>query len=195
MRIGLISDTYVPGTAKEVPLEVARAFEGVDLILHAGNIFVPAVLDELERIAPVKATGSIRGNRTERPDYYSMECEGDARVSDMQLLELEGHSVGMVHSLMLAGMRNDVMPGFLDKYLNPNRSLPSTVEEFFGQSLDIVVFGRTLYPMVEEQQGMLFVNPGSPSVPRNLLKLGSVAILELTPGNRDARVIDLAAMS
>ena len=38
MRIGLLSDTRIPGIAKEVPPQVARAFEGVDLILHAGGI-------------------------------------------------------------------------------------------------------------------------------------------------------------
>ncbi|MBI2855623.1 MAG: YfcE family phosphodiesterase [Chloroflexi bacterium] len=195
MRIGLISDTYVPGQAMEVPPGVARAFEGVDLVLHAGNIFIPSVLDGLERIAPVKATGNRRGNRSENPNYFEMECIGDPRVDGIQLLELEGHSIGMVHDLELPGMSNDVMPGSIEKFLRPDQSLPLMVEKFFGRSLDIVVFGRTLYSMVEEHQGMLFVNPGSPSVPRNLRKLGSVAILELMPGRREARVIDLASVS
>jgi predicted phosphodiesterase len=66
------------------------------------------------------------------------------------------------------------------------------VEYFFGSPVDIVVFGRTLYAMVEEHQGVLFVNPGSPTLPRNLMKLGNVALLELAPGECRASVIDLA---
>jgi predicted phosphodiesterase len=46
--------------------------------------------------------------------------------------------------------------------------------------------------MVEEHQGVLFVNPGSPTLPRNLMKLGNVALLELSPGERRATIIDLA---
>ena len=48
MRIGLISDTRIPGIAKEVPPEVIRAFDGVDLILHSGGIQTASVLDWLE---------------------------------------------------------------------------------------------------------------------------------------------------
>jgi predicted phosphodiesterase len=48
--------------------------------------------------------------------------------------------------------------------------------------------------MVEEHDGILFVNPGSPTIPRNIMKLGQVAILDLTPGSREARIIDLATL-
>ena len=53
MKIGLISDTHNPGAALEPPYEVAKAFEEVDLILHAGDIYVTSCLDWLEQIAPV----------------------------------------------------------------------------------------------------------------------------------------------
>jgi uncharacterized protein len=52
--IGVISDTH--GLVR--PAAVA-ALEGVELILHAGDVGGPAVLEELERIAPVVA---VRGN-------------------------------------------------------------------------------------------------------------------------------------
>ena len=92
MRIGLISDTRVPGGAKEVPPEVSAAFRGVDLILHAGGIHVPAVLDELERIAPVRAVGRIHGGQAERPTPLALESQDDARVSDLLTLPIEGHT-------------------------------------------------------------------------------------------------------
>ena len=53
-RIGVISDTH--GLLRPEALE---ALEGVDHILHAGDIGNPAHLDMLARLAPVTA---IRGN-------------------------------------------------------------------------------------------------------------------------------------
>lgn len=50
MRIGVISDTH-----NLVRPEVFSAFDGVDLIAHAGDIGDRDVLIELETLAPVKA--------------------------------------------------------------------------------------------------------------------------------------------
>ncbi len=51
---GVISDTH--GRLRP---EVTRAFEGVDLIIHAGDIGKSEVLEDLQAIAPVHA---VRGN-------------------------------------------------------------------------------------------------------------------------------------
>ncbi len=54
MLIGLISDTH--GLWRP---EIATAFEGVELIFHAGDVGSHDVLSELERLAPVEA---VQGN-------------------------------------------------------------------------------------------------------------------------------------
>lgn len=59
MRIGVISDTHIEEPEEDLPARVYEIFSGVDLILHAGDIYVPQVLDRLERIAPVTA---VEGN-------------------------------------------------------------------------------------------------------------------------------------
>ena len=59
MRIGLLADTHIPRDVKMLPPHVKVALDGVDLILHAGDIYLLTVLDELEAIAPVIAA---RGN-------------------------------------------------------------------------------------------------------------------------------------
>ena len=51
-RIGIISDTHIPGSIPELWPEVAIAFKDVDMILHAGDLVTPAVVDWLEEIAP-----------------------------------------------------------------------------------------------------------------------------------------------
>src|SRR5439155_5044868 len=58
-RIGVISDTH--GLVRP---EVAQAFDGVDLILHAGDVGNPQVLKELSSIARVIA---VRGNNDKGP--------------------------------------------------------------------------------------------------------------------------------
>ncbi len=52
--VGVISDTH-----GILPAETAAAFQGVDLIIHAGDIGKPEVLEALRQIAPVHA---VRGN-------------------------------------------------------------------------------------------------------------------------------------
>jgi len=55
MRIGLISDTHIPTATKELWPQIYEAFRGVDLIMHAGDLMVPEVIDWLEEVAPVMA--------------------------------------------------------------------------------------------------------------------------------------------
>jgi predicted phosphodiesterase len=57
-----------------------------------------------------------------------------------------------------------------------------------------VVFGYTHEAMVETHQGVLFVNPGSPSLVKQSRRLGTVAILEITPESRAAWIIDLPVL-
>jgi uncharacterized protein len=54
MNIGVISDTH--GLLRP---EAVRALQGADLIVHGGDVGDPAILEELRRIAPLRA---IRGN-------------------------------------------------------------------------------------------------------------------------------------
>lgn len=58
-KIGIISDTHIPIRAKQVPKKVFEIFKDVDLILHAGDLVEPSVIEELKQIAPVVA---VKGN-------------------------------------------------------------------------------------------------------------------------------------
>ena len=194
MKIGLISDTRVPGGATEVPQQVAIAFEGVELILHAGGIHSSKVLDWLERIAPVKAAGRWVGAQTENPQPLSLEGTDDPRVAEQQILHLESHTIGMVNNLELEQFNDEILPGVIQAHGKPEGSLSKIVEDFFGARGDIVVFGRTLWAMVEEHEGILLINPGSPTIPKNIMKLGTVAVLDLSPERRNVTVIDLAEL-
>lgn len=57
--IGLISDTHLPERRRTLPPALHAIFEGVDLLLHAGDVGELRVLDELGEIAVVVA---VHGN-------------------------------------------------------------------------------------------------------------------------------------
>src|SRR5215469_15906236 len=96
MRIGLISDTHIPEACDRLPAGVFEAFRGVDLVMHAGDVYVNRVLDELAEIAPVIAA---IGNGDEGLDGHKHRLETDDRVREAHLVELEGLKIGLVHAI------------------------------------------------------------------------------------------------
>jgi len=83
MDVGLISDTH--GLLRP---EALAALAGVEIILHAGDVGAPAVLDALARIAPVRA---VRGNNDRGP--------WAARLPATDVVELDGASILVIHDL------------------------------------------------------------------------------------------------
>jgi putative phosphoesterase len=83
MKIGVISDTH--GLLRP---EAIAALQGVDHILHAGDVGNPAILDRLREIAPVTA---IRGNIDR-----SGPC---SQLPATEAVELDGCLFYMVHSI------------------------------------------------------------------------------------------------
>jgi putative phosphoesterase len=82
-RVGVISDTH--GLMRE---QAIAALEGSELIIHAGDIGTPEVLERLSRIAPVRA---VRGNN-DRADW--------ARALPLtDVIELGAHRVYLLHDL------------------------------------------------------------------------------------------------
>lgn len=74
MLLGVVSDThgyYHPA--------LDEALGGVDLILHAGDVGAPDVLDRLERLAPVRGVfGNVDGRpiRGRLPEHQRFEAGG-----------------------------------------------------------------------------------------------------------------------
>ncbi|MFC2012115.1 metallophosphoesterase family protein [Chloroflexota bacterium] len=172
MRIGLISDTHIPWSQKELPPQVLEAFRGVDLILHAGDIYAHYVLDELERIAPVLAA---LGD----DDYPGP----DPRVQEKHILELEEQRLWLIHE----GPHTPISPSWLSFWWQ-NRISPQ--EDKYGKP-DIIVSGHEHLTVVERCDGVLHINPGSPTLLNYQPGLGTVGILELNAGKADVQIIQL----
>jgi len=171
MRIGLISDTHIPFERKELPPQVLETFQGVDLILHAGDIYAHAVLDELEHIAPVLAALG--------DDDYSAP---DPRIKEKHILKLEGQTLWLIHE----GPHIPISPLWLS--LRQNRISP---EKDKYSRPDIIVFGHEHRTVVERCDGVLYINPGSPTLLNYQPGLGTVGILELNSGKADVHIIHL----
>lgn len=126
MKVGIISDTH--GLLRP---EVFPVFEGVEHILHAGDVGPAELLVELEAIAPVTA---VWGNT----DGWEVR----ARVPEVAEVELEGVRVVVVHGMQLG---------------SPN---PENVAAAYPHA-GLVVFGHSHRPVIRQVGATLAVNPGS----------------------------------
>lgn len=99
-RVGLISDTHAL-----LRPQVFTAFEGVDLILHAGDVGPDAILDELGVIAPVYA---VRGN-TDPPGNPRLPESVELEINGLRVHVSHGHEVGATPDRPLAAYDADLI--------------------------------------------------------------------------------------
>jgi putative phosphoesterase len=178
MRIGLIADTHLPEACERLPDSVWRAFDGVDLVMHAGDVYVNSVIEELARIAPVMVA---IGNGDEGSEYHRHRLAPDERIRETHLLEIEGLRVGLAHELPTPDE-------------TPEPAFRNAMERHFGGPVDILVQGHSHVEGTRRFGATLVVNPGSATLPHNLEdRPGTVAILEISAGGRfSVEIIDLA---
>jgi len=164
MRIGLITDTHLPALIRsldDLGPEPAAFFRTVDLILHGGDVTSPAVLDWLEQFAPVVVA---QGNNDEFKD---------PRMKPVQILDVHGWRIGMVHNLA------------------PETRSVSVLRErlFGGAAVEIIIAGHTHLERLEVREGALIVNSGSPTLPHHKeTRLGTLGLLEFDGDHLHAEV-------
>ena len=174
-RIGLISDTHIPEAGDTLPEKIWKVLQGTDFIVHAGDLHIIDVLDWLEEIAPVKA---VRGNGDDGMGGRTPVAE-DQRLLPVQVLNIDGIRIGVAHGIPLP----DEPPWI---------PLERTMNRLFEGLVDVIIFGDTHVDYVKQHGNVLLVNPGSPTLPYNLMgHLGTVGILEISNGNVTAEIIPL----
>ena len=165
MRLGLITDTHLPGRIRSIdelgPLP-GEFLSSVDIILHGGDLTSPIVFDWCEQFAPVICS---TGNNDPIPD---------PRMDDTQILEAEGWTVGMIHS-----MEGQFRP-------------VTDLQELFPRKVDIMVSGHTHQERLEYRDGIVLVNSGSITFPHHKeVRLGTVGLLIIEPGRVTAEVFPI----
>ena len=168
MLIGLLSDTHIPDHAKELPDQLKEAFHGVDLILHAGDIYSFSILDELECIAPTLASAG---------DDDRFDAAMDKRVKWEHILTIEGVTIWLKHILW---WRPDALKNHTD---------PANLQD--EKPPDVIVFGHTHEASLKNQGDVLLINPGSPTFPHYRHELGTVGLLTVNSGKVEAQIIQL----
>lgn len=151
MKIGVLSDTH----GKLNP-DISGIFEGVDMILHAGDIGDIRILYELEGIAPVQA---VFGNS----DSYLIAGETREQI----VFEEGGVNFALTHG---AGAYNNILERLSCM--------------FHGRGIDIIVFGHTHKPYANKNGEYFFFNPGCASSSVGIIELAgngsfSTQIIEL----------------
>jgi putative phosphoesterase len=131
---------------------VATHLEGVDAILHAGDVCTPDVLYELSVWAPVHA---VRGNN----DGLDV---ADWGAPDTLLLDLAGLSVAMIHDS------------------GPAEGRAARLRRMFPDAA-LVVFGHSHIPLNEIHDSQRLFNPGSPTDRRRQPR-GTMGLLEIDDG-------------
>jgi uncharacterized protein len=133
-RVIVLSDTHIRADGRRrLPEAVYRELETVDLVLHAGDLLVPDVLEDLRRFAPVTA---VLGNN---------DVDLTAELPEEAIVDVDGVRIGMVHDSGPKTGRESRM----------RRRFPDADVVVFGHS--------HIPWHTEGVDGQVLFNPGSPT--------------------------------
>ena len=134
MRVGVVADTHLRrGWSRRLPSPALAELEQADVILHAGDLVIPEVLDQLGELAPVHA---VLGNN---------DTELVGTLDEVVALDLQGVRVAMVHD---SGARTG-------REVRLRRRFPDADVVVFGHS--------HIPWDAEGVDGQRLLNPGSPT--------------------------------
>jgi putative phosphoesterase len=161
-NVGVISDTHVPKRARCIPKRVFEIFQGVDYIIHAGDLVELAVMDELEQIAPVLA---VRGN--------SDGLDVTKVLPKLDSLKVFDWKIGVIHD-------QNILDG-----------LDTMGEIAKANGFNVIVYGHTHIADILWEDKILYLNPGSPTDPVGISNKPSVALLKITRETITPQIITL----
>lgn len=180
-KIGVLADTHIPDRTPSLNPEFLAAIsaEGVDLIMHAGDISVGRVLYELEAIAPVVA---VRGNR----DFLLI-----GRLPMVQVIEKHGIKIALMHGHM------NFFTYWLDKVMyvvkGYDRQRYTSRLGRAAPDATVYVFGHTHHAENFWHEGKYYFNPGSITYGDFPDRQRSWGILEIHPDSSvEGRILPIS---
>lgn len=162
MKIGVIADTHIPEAAKEIPSKILEDFKAVDMIIHAGDLVSFSVIRQLE--TSCKNVNAVWGNM----DPQDLR----KRLAQTLLLDIKGFKVGVMHG-----------------HGHPANLISLISKTFENDFVDLIIFGHSHVSFNQEEKGILFFNPGSPT-DKVFSPYNSYGIITVTD-NIEAKVIKL----
>ncbi|KSU86017.1 phosphodiesterase [Fictibacillus enclensis] len=135
VKIVVLSDTHMPKMAKKIPERLIADLKTADLIIHAGDWQTPDLLHQLKQYAPVEGvTGNVDG--PEMRNFFN----------ETLLLNVNQFIIGVVH-------------GHGTKQTTEKRAIAA----FNEVDVDCIIFGHSHIPKNYRRNGVLMLNPGSPT--------------------------------
>jgi uncharacterized protein len=149
-RIGVVADSHVGEYLDALPAGVLEALEGCDLVLHAGDLSVPAVLDDLEAVAPVVA---VRG------DHDRLEGLG---LPETAVIVAGGRRIGLTHGRRSRLVDSSVITASVlaGRDLGYRAGLHAALARRTGP-VDCLVYGHWHEPVAVRRGSTLFFSPGA----------------------------------
>jgi hypothetical protein len=175
-KIGFLADTHAAkNDGSDLPDSVLKAFRGVDLIVHLGDIGKKFILARLGEVAPVMIQSEDRKGYT-----YAA-----APAAPVKAIATGDHSVGLIFNLAQPDKKIVVA----DTGLTFADDFDKCMDRRFKQPVNVVAFAATHAPMNQTYNEILFFNPGSPTLP--MQPPGNVAILDLSKKKATAKIVQL----
>jgi hypothetical protein len=177
VTIGLVADTHCHAGQISLPDAALEALGGCALILHLGDMGEASVLDRLASVAPVLAT---RG--------------GDDPAEDPRIAD-DGRLLGAGDLALAAAFElGQLLPGAKSEgpALPPDR-IDALLRTRARRDVHAILFAATHSPALFTRDGILFVNPGSATLPvtRGPSGLGTVARLTLRGSTLEPHIVQL----
>ncbi len=147
-KIGIVSDTHIPDRVRRLPDRLLDDFSSADKIIHAGDLTSSKVMEKLADVAPVSC---VHGN-----------CDG---ISLRRKLPES-------FTRSWAGIKISACHGYYS-----SRNILRNLAYQFDESR-VIIFGHTHRAFKSREDDRLFINPGSPTVPRGQSS-GTYAILHI----------------
>ncbi len=150
MRIGVLSDTHIGDEQVVLCETLAKVWGKVDLILHAGDVTSPAVIEELKRLAE---TLVVAGNMDGRAMWEAWPRERVVMVGRYQ--------IGLTHGDFMRSMAGARFP---PHWKMPRHFDAAALHAYLRsqfQRVDAIIFGHTHRPHNVRDGGVLFFNPGA----------------------------------
>lgn len=171
MRIGVVSDTHGYFDSK-----LPALLQGVDEILHAGDVGSEAVLDRLRAIAPVQAVrGNVDSAEMGLPPTVTRRC-GSVEIHML-------HELPRPQSVLRDWAQAEPLEGKPAEHCRRfMESLP--------EACQVVIFGHSHEPCAQILAGKLFYNPGSAGKKRFSLPR-CCGLLEISPQGVTATFLGL----
>lgn len=184
IQLGILSDTHIPHRLAALPPEIPDIFraEDVSLILHAGDVDEPGVLDALSAVAPVIA---VRGNlHLASRSRSSPHLAYAVHLDIMGLLIVLTHGHGRPHQWLWDKRRGFIRrePSAATRDAFNNELIKRNRRRF--PETDVLIFGHSHRRICRRVGRTLFLNPGAVAHARD--ESPSVAILSVTADGASA---------